>query len=377
MTPKPDVLIVGAGVIGMSSAFLLAKYGLSVTVLERGEPGRESSWAGAGIIPPGNYSEAKHPLDELRALSSAYFPGWAVELENETGINIGHHFCGGLELFDKEPTELIRLWVNESLEFEQWSNVDCSVNCPSLRSARFNYFFSDMAQVRNPWYLRALHAAALKFGVKVVPNQEAVYFETHGENRIHSVCCEDDTKYIAGQYLFCPGAWGGQLLERLHVQLPVRPVRGQIILYQIPPDLLTPVVCIGHNYFVPRGDGKLLVGATEDATAGFDKECRASDVDSLRHFAVENIPALATAKVEKTWAGLRPGSPGGIPFIGPIPNFDNAFFAGGHYRAGIQLSPATAWAVMQLMTGQPPSVDLSPFRLDRPPADPPPRPFQS
>jgi len=376
MTPKPDVLIVGCGVIGLSTAYLLAKRGLRVTMLDRGEPGRESSWAGAGIIPPGNWLTAREPMDRLRAVSSALFPLWADELENETGLPVGYRVCGGLELFDAEPHDLVTLWHAEGIACERLSAEESSAVSPHLLPARVTYHFPWMAQVRNPWYLKALLAAVGRLGVEVVPNQEVTAFES-AESRVLAVWSQDGSRHEGGRILLCPGAWGGRILKWLKVTLPVTPVRGQIVLYRTPPNLLTKVVCVGKYYFVPRGDGRLLVGATEDPDAGFDKSITVTDQEALTRFAVAHVPALANAPVEHTWAGLRPGSPGGVPFVGPVPGFTNAFFAGGHYRAGIQLSPGTALAMSQLIVGETPWLDLSPFRLDRPAAEPRLRPFQS
>ena len=376
MTPTPDVLIVGSGVIGLSTAYLLAKRGLRVTVLDRGEPGRESSWAGAGIIPPGNPAAVRHPMDHLRAESSMAFPTWATDLESFTGIRVGYRVCGGLELFDEEPADLTALWRAEGIAFERLSAEESAALCPDLVSAPATYHFPWMAQVRNPWYLKALLAATDTLGVKVIPHQEVAVFET-AASRVTAVWTQDGARHEAGKYLLSPGAWGGRLLKWLGVSLPVRPVRGQLVLFLTPPDLLPKIVSVGKNYFVPRGDGRLLVGATEDPDAGFDKSATAANAETLTRFAVERIPALATATVEQTWAGLRPGSPGGVPFIGPVPGFTNAFFAGGHYRAGIQLSPATAIVTSQLLTDETPGIDLTPFRLDRPTTEPYVRPFQS
>ncbi|WP_020472069.1 NAD(P)/FAD-dependent oxidoreductase [Zavarzinella formosa] len=376
MNSTPDVLIVGSGVIGLSTAYLLAKQGLQVSVLERGEPAKEASWAGAGIIPPGNLAHTSHPMDRLRAHSSDLIRQWANELEEFIESKTGYRRCGGLELFDETPTDLEALWGGEQILFEKLSPAQTRELCPPLVPARVNYHFPTMAQIRNPWYLKALLTAVEKLGVQILSNQEVVRFET-GASRITAAISQDGSRHPASKFLLCPGAWGGRLLALLEINLPVRPVRGQIVVFRTKPDLLPKIVSVGPNYFVPRADGRLLVGATEDPEAAFDKSTKIADARMLTEFAIQHVPVLKNAPIEHTWAGLRPGSPGGIPFIGPVPGFANAFFAGGHYRAGIQLSPGTALAMSELLTDSPPWLDLAPFRLDRTSAEPHLRPFQS
>src|SRR5262249_38833279 len=158
------------------------------------------------------------------------------------------------------------------------------------------------------------------------------------------------------------GAWSAGLLESLGVHAPTPPVKGQIVLLRGAPGLLTRVVEHGKNYLVPREDGRILVGATEEE-AGFDTRSTPSGVRDLLDEALQLCPALAEAGVERPWAGLRPGSLDGRPYLGPAPGFSNLFVGTGHKRAGLQLSPGTAEVVADLVMGRPPRVELGPFRL--------------
>jgi glycine oxidase len=120
----------------------------------------------------------------------------------------------------------------------------------------------------------------------------------------------------------------------------------------------------GKRYLVPRPDGLVLVGSTEE-DAGFDKRTTAEAIQDLLAFAISMVPGLGSAHPERSWAGLRPGSPDSLPYIGPVPGIDNLFIAAGHFRAGIQLSPATGLVLKELFLGQPLTVALDAFRLDR------------
>jgi glycine oxidase len=170
--------------------------------------------------------------------------------------------------------------------------------------------------------------------------------------------------------LIASGAWSERLLSQLGLRTGISPVRGQMALFHPPAPLLTRVVCVEKRYLVPRDDGRILVGSTEEPEAGFEKRTTDPGIAQLTEFAIRLVPALADVPVEKTWAGLRPGSPDGMPFLGPIPGWQNAFVAAGHFRAGIQLSPATGRIMADLILGRLPDTPMDAFRADRVPGPP-------
>jgi glycine oxidase len=132
----------------------------------------------------------------------------------------------------------------------------------------------------------------------------------------------------------------------------------------------------GKCYLVPRPDGRILVGATEE-DAGFEKRTTVAGIAGLLALARRLVPALAGAQLERCWAGFRPGSPDGMPFLGQVPDLDNLYVAAGHFRAGLQLSPATGLLLKELLLGQPLTMPLDAFRLDRGPTPPPGLAFRS
>jgi glycine oxidase len=153
-------------------------------------------------------------------------------------------------------------------------------------------------------------------------------------------------------------------LDALGWRLGIRPVRGQIALLNTGTALFQRILLKGKRYLVPRPDGRVLVGSTEE-DAGFDKRTTAGAIHGLLDFAIQMVPSLVDIPLERCWAGLRPGSPDGLPYIGSVPGIDNLFVAAGHFRAGIQLSPATGLVLKELFLGQRLTVGLEPFRLDR------------
>ena len=172
----------------------------------------------------------------------------------------------------------------------------------------------------------------------------------------------------AGRILIAAGPWSETLIGPTLQSGPgIHPVRGQIVLLNTPTRLLTRVLMFGKQYLVPRADGRVLIGSTEEPEAGFEKGNTAEGVAELLAFATRLVPGLASAELERCWSGLRPGTRDGLPFIGPVPGWDNVFVATGHFRAGVQLSIGTGQVVTELFTGKPTCVSLEAFAVDRPP----------
>lgn len=377
--PIPDVLIIGGGVIGLSLAWDLALHGRTVQVIDRGVPGKEASWAGAGILPPASWKAALHPYDQLRALSSELHPRWAETLARETGIDTGYRQCGGIYLA-RTPGEAAALvaWAGSAaeegieilrLDPRQWraGGVSPLIFQPNVKNKILTaYLLPQEAQLRNPRHLQALRLASELAGVEIISGLEAVDFEIR-DNCLAAILTSQGSLQ-ATQYCFTSGAWTGQLAAKLGIALGILPIRGQMVLFNIgspgEPAGLTQIVSEGSRYLVPRGDGRVLAGSTEEEV-GFDKRTTDEAIADLVAFARGLVPALADAPIERTWAGLRPASFDGLPYLGPLPGLDNAFVASGHFRSGLYLSPATAVVMSQLLRGDGPRIDLAPFRVPR------------
>jgi glycine oxidase len=370
MRTHPDVLVIGGGVIGLTTAYFLARDGASVTVLDRSAPGSEASWAGAGIIPPGKPERAATPYDRLRAVSSRAFSLLSDELRERTGVDNGYRVCGGIEVFEHPAPRVIQLWQAEGIEFVSFDGARLRQIEPALRQLALEvYLLPGMAQVRNPRHLKALVMACEQAGVRIEANVPVVRIRTAG-NRVAAAVTENGAEQSADRLLIASGAWSERLLGQLGLRTGIGPVRGQMVLFHLPAPLLTRVVCVEKRYLVPRDDGHILVGSTEEPEAGFEKRTTESGIAQLTEFAIRLVPALADVPVERTWAGLRPGSPDGMPFLGPIPGWENAFVAAGHFRAGIQLSPATGRIMADLILGRLPDTPVDAFRADRVPGPP-------
>jgi glycine oxidase len=367
---EPRVVIVGGGVIGLSIAYALAREGTRSTVLDRRELGREASWAGAGIIAPGAERPTTDPAAALRTLSARLHADWAESLCEETGLDTGYRRCGGLDVAwsraeEAELDAAAEQWRAEGIACERLNGpalreIEPALN-PAIASA---WFLPGRSQLRNPRHLRALTLACERRGVALRPGVAAEGFEVAAD-RVAAVRTAEGP-LPCDQLIVAAGAWSGGLLEGLGLDVPTPPVKGQIVLLRCGRPVLRRVVEWGRNYLVPRDDGRVLAGATEE-DAGFDTRPTPLAVRDLIDLALRLCPALTEAEVEKTWAGLRPGSADGGPLIGPAPGLANVLIATGHRRAGLQLSTGTASIVTDLLLGREPPLDIAPFRPDRRP----------
>jgi glycine oxidase len=310
----------------------------------------------------------------VRSRSSSLFPGLSAELRERTGIDNGYLRCGGLEVAD-EVEGVTHEWRSEGIAFQTLTEAELLRLEPGLaRGLGTAYHLPDMAQVRNPRHLKALIAGCAVHGARLWPGRLVYSLERQG-NRI-TAARTGEGSLSAGQFVIAAGAWSDVLLGPLGWQPGVRPVRGQIALLHAEAAPFRRIVVRGKRYLVPRPDGRVLVGSTEE-DAGFDKRTTAAAVRDLLAFATTVVPALAGAPLERCWAGLRPGTLDELPYIGAVPGVDNLFVAAGHFRSGIQLSPGTGLVVKELLLGQEPTVPVEPYRLDRETIPPRPPAFRS
>jgi glycine oxidase len=362
-------LVIGGGVIGLSLAYELAGQGRTVRVIDAGEPGREASWAGAGILPPAGEG-TPDPLEQLTALSNRLHARWADALRDSTGVDNGFRRTGAIYLSrgqaQTRALEQSVQWahgrgiVAERLTAESLGELE-----PALRltgSPRCAYLVPGECQLRNPRHLKALVAGCAQRGVEMTRGVAADDFVVRGD-RVRSVRTNLGP-IAAEQFCITTGAWSAALASRLGVAAQIRPIRGQIVLLATGRQVIARIINQGPRYLVPRPDGRVLVGSTEE-DVGFDRSTTVGAVAELLEFALGLVPELQQAQLERSWAGLRPATRDGLPYLGRVPGLANAFLAAGHFRSGLQLSTGTAVVMSQLMEGRQPAVDLSAFRLDR------------
>jgi glycine oxidase len=376
----PNCCIVGGGVIGLSIARELAGRGRSVTVVSRDTLRKSASWAAAGIFPAQprdtltDYNGT--PIERLTQYSDRLHEQWTKSLLEETGIDNGFRRCGSLAIATTEETVSQiqadeKKWERLRVKHESLSPTDLSDIEPALhgtvitRQIRRAFYLPDETQVRPPRHLAALRSACLTRGVEILDGHHVQNFE-FDSSRIVAINTKDQKSTLrsicADQFCVAAGAWSEQLLQKLDINLPTKPWRGQILLHKIDPGMLRHIINFGSglDYIIPRDDGHLLIGSTiEDA--GFDSSTTPSSLYRLNKIAGEILPDVIANEPVSSWAGLRPGSPDGLPTVGRIPSADNAWLATGHYRSGFHLSTGTARLVSDSMCGIPTEMQLDAF----------------
>ncbi len=374
-----DVLIAGGGVIGLSLAWELSQHGVKVCVVDRGQLGMEASWAGAGMIPPGpdeshwpaSSGVAATPFEQLAGLSQHLHCEWHERLLDLTGIDNEYCRAGAIHLaFNDDEAQALskkaERWQQLGIEYQAIDAATLADLEPALASQATHfakiYHLPGETQLRNPRHLRAILAACRLAGVELRPGVAVHQFEL-SKNHISQVTTSEGP-IRAKQYCLATGCWSAQLATSLGMDLPVRPIRGQIVLLDGPAGLIRRTINVGPRYFVPRRDGRLLVGSTQD-DVGFRKENTAAGVGELMQFAQTITPEIAQLPIETCWSGLRPATADGLPYLGRVPALENGWLATGHFRSGLQLSPATAVVMRAQMLGQEPPIDVSSLGVGR------------
>jgi glycine oxidase len=353
-----DVLLIGGGAVGLACAAKLAERGLRVGVVERGPLGAEASSAAGGILAPQCEAHGPGAMLDLCLRSRALWPAFARELA-ATGIDPAYRDDGtvALALDDTDAEALARriAWQREAgLPVEELTADALHALEPALAPARLAARFPDDHQVDNVRVVQALIQAARRAGVAILATDAHRVVGAHG--RVTGVAV-DGAVLEAQKVVITAGSWSAQLGANA-----VKPVRGQMIELAVTPPMRHVVFGDG-GYLVPRKDGRLLCGSTEEHT-GFDKSVTAEGLERQRVRLARLCPSLAAEPTARSWSGLRPGTPDGLPLLGPG-TLEGLFVASGHFRNGILLLPATASIVTDLCTGARPSLDLAPFSPQR------------
>jgi glycine oxidase len=351
----PDVIIIGAGVIGLAIGWRLAQAGAAVTLLDKGTAGSAASHAAAGMLAA--CAEAESGEDHLLALgraSQALWPSFAAELEQAADCTIGLRREGTIvaALTDDDRARFqhhLAFLRSRDLPVAWMSAAEVRQREPHLAPALRGALWSPQDhQVDNRRLAAALRQAACKAGATL---HEGVAVEriAHSNGRVEGVLVAG-TLRRADMVVLAAGAWSRQIaIDGAATRLPVRPVKGQMLALRMDPmaPLLRHVLRVPDAYLVPRDDGRLIIGATVEEK-GFDRSVTAGGMLSLLHAAWRALPAIEELPIDETWVGFRPGSRDDQPILGPGP-VEGLVYATGHARNGILLAPITAKAISELV----------------------------
>ncbi|MEY3219652.1 MAG: hypothetical protein RIT27_1009 [Pseudomonadota bacterium] len=357
-----ECLVVGGGVVGMLTALELADRGLNVTLVEREAVGQESSWAGGGILSPLYPWRYPPAVRQLAIWSQQHFPAFFEKLTQLS--NIDPEFSrNGLLIIEPNDKERAQQWANQYQQTLHFLNAQQTLEIEPKLSKLLptpSIWLPQVGQVRNPRLSKALKVALIEHPrVRLREKVEITQLDIQN-NRITGVKTSSNGLLSANFVIICAGAWSSTLLQNTGFQPKIKPVRGQMVMFHAPQNLLSRIILANGHYIIPRCDGRILAGSTMEES-GFDKSTTNEAREELTAAAINIVPALKHYPLEKHWAGLRPGSPSGIPYIGEHPFIKGLFLNTGHFRNGVVMSLGSAKLLADLL-----------FEIDDPIIDPTP-----
>jgi glycine oxidase len=362
-----DVVIAGGGLIGGSIALELALAGMKVGLYDSREPGREASWASAGMISPAPESPAMIPFMPMSLGSVALYPELIRRVEDLTGKNVGYRKDGALDAIltgdaQEELSTIIALQHGVGLRAEALSAEQARELEPALtEEIEAAIFRPDEASLDNRIFTDAVLEAARIKGAQIFAGNGAAAIWKEG-GRSKGLILEQG-RVEAKWTIIAAGCFSARI-EGAAPYAPVFPAKGQMVALRRESVSLRHALWVDHTYLVPRNDGRIIAGSTIERT-GFDRDVTAGGIQKILSGAMLLVPALEKARIEETWAGLRPDSPDHLPIIGAT-DVDGLLMATGHFRSGILLAPITARLIGEWVTKQRVSLDwerFSPMRF--------------
>lgn len=375
-----DVVVIGGGAIGCATAWELARRGARVTLLERGVPGRESTWAAAGMLSPLGESPRDDAYLALSIASLDRYAAFAESLQAAIGEDLEYRTDGKLyvALEEAKRPALDAVFGRgaafgvERLDAERARSLEPALS----ESVTGAVLVRRDHRIDNRRLGAALAAAAASAGVDVRAHTPAREVRTTprpgGGVAVREVVDDAGTAIPARSVVIAAGAWSGALAG-LAYPVPVRPVRGQMFSVragEVAPceaagaPLLERVIMTSDCYVIPRANGTVLVGATVE-DVGFAPGPTPFGIRTLAAAAAAALPVLGELPIVETWAGYRPGTPDEMPILGADPDVEGLYYATGHFRSGILLAPITAEIIADLITGAAPAVEIAPFGVQR------------
>src|SRR5882672_7304124 len=359
---KFDVAIAGGGVIGGSIALELSRAGLRVGLFDRQQPGQEASWASAGILSPAPENPAALAMVPLGKASLSLYPEFIAQVEEISGKSAGFRAKGTLEALFSHDTKaelstIIALHHGLGLKAEPLRAEDARELEPALsEEVEAAVLRPEEGSIDNRALTAAILKAAQRSGAEVFSGNGAKAIWREG-NRCAGLVLQNER--VEAKWTVIAAGCFSAMIEGIAPYAPVRPAKGQMAALRADDLKMERVLWSEKIYLVPRNDGRILAGATIEY-AGFDKRTTAGGIEKILSAAIDLAPGLANARLEETWAGLRPDSPDHLPILGPT-DVDGLLIATGHFRSGILLAPITARLVREWITEQRVSADWDRF----------------
>lgn len=358
-----DAVIAGGGLIGSAIAFELSRAGLRVALFDTRDPGKEASWASAGILSPAPENSAMIAMVPLGRASMVLYPDFVATVEELSGLSTGYRAKGTLEaLFSRharqELNTIIALHHGLGLKAEAISAEEARELEPSIsEEVEVAVLRPDEASVDNRLLIAALLEAAKRSGARIFSGSpvKSIWREA---SQCRGFLLANGEQIAARHTIIAAGSFSSQI-GGVEESVPVRPAKGQMLSLRNESVKIERVLWSERIYLVPRNDGRILAGATVEYV-GYDKTVTAGGIYANLDAAMELVPALAAARVEETWAGLRPDTPDHLPIIGPT-DLEGLLIATGHFRSGVLLTPITAKIIGDYVARMAPTLDCDRF----------------
>lgn len=368
MNSQFDAIVVGGGVIGGSIAYNLSKRGFKVLVLEKNCLASESSGAAGGMLAAQSEFQGSREWFEFALKSREMFPRLAVEIKEASGIDIDLINNGMLsvslnEQDQKENKHLLKIQQQYGEQAEWLTAHEVREIEPTLSEAiTGGLFFEKDGQVEASKLSLGFFKSSETRGVVVKEYVEVHDFHFMG-GKVNGVITTagdffSETIVVAG------GAWSEKLLSSTGLQLDTYPVKGECFSVVTDQPLLRSTIFSHGCYLIPKKEGRLIVGATVKPKLD-NKKVSIEGIFSLMEKAKVLLPTIENAEFERAWAGIRPQTADGLPYIGEHPTYKGLFIATGHFRNGILLSPITGEVIADMVEGKPTTLNMTSFGVDR------------
>ncbi|MBL6985950.1 MAG: FAD-dependent oxidoreductase [Methylobacter sp.] len=362
MTTTPDITLIGGGIIGLLTAREFIKAGATVTIIDKNRLGQESSWAGGGILLPLYPWRQPNAISQLVLQSLKLYPALASQLTAETLIDPEWDPCGLLITKNPDITAAVSWCAANSIlcqpaDADFFNTINTTPDQP--------LWLPGIAQARNPRLVKSLKQDLINKGATLIENCELKEI-TFNNNRITAINTTSG-EFAVNQLIIAAGAWTGQLFRQFFSaatsDMPkIAPIKGQMLLFAAQPETLKFMVLDNDQYLIPRLDGKILAGSTVERD-DFNKTTTTEARDRLNEFAINLLPSLKSYPIAQHWAGLRPGTEHGIPYIDQHPEIGNLYINAGHFRNGLAMGPASAQLMVDLVLKRPTAIAPEPYQL--------------
>ena len=358
MVEKADSIIIGGGIIGMLTARELALGGLRVMLIDKGELGSGCSWAGGGIMSPLYPWHIPDSLQPLVSLSQDLYPDLIASLIDTTGID-PEWLDSGVFILDCDEHEQALSWAGrQQVEIDIIKPEKFDLYVKGI-SHKFDsaIWIPRLAQVRNPLLIKAVRKNLEQLDVKIKTHEEVSRIDIR-QKRYRSVETGRGT-YSSGNVVIACGAWSSHLVP----ELPVYPVRGQMLCFFDQDRKIKTIILYQETYIIPRKDGHVLIGSTTE-DEGYNNSVTHQARNELLNNACTMYPDIREFKFIRQWSGLRPGIQGELPLVGEYPGIEGLYLNTGHFRNGLLMSAGSARILMEIMLGRKTSISAEPYRYE-------------